>query len=268
MLEKQDFGSVTVFRTGRNVGKMVLYYVHCFLIGDILIDTSTTYVGQELLAALQNQTFSSIINTHHHEDHTGNNLLLQQSFGAKIYAHPIAIPLINKPQESRQRFYLRFLWNYPQPSQGVPLGDIFESDIYSLRIIHTPGHSLDHICLYEPKEKLLFTGDLFCGERVKNLRRDEDFNQILDSLHQLTNLDIATIFCSVSGAIPNGNQTLARKIAFMEDLQSRVRIQHQEGQSPVAIRRQLLGKENSMYWLSNGHFSKQNLVDSILGLSY
>lgn len=268
MLKRQEFNSVAIFRTGRSIGRMVLYYVHCFLIGDILIDTSTTYVGQELLTALKEQPLSFIINTHHHEDHTGNNLLLQQQHGAEIRAHPQAIPLMNKPCESRQRFYLRFLWNYPQPSQAIPIGDCFASDRHSFRIIHTPGHSPDHICLYEPKEKLLFTGDLYCGERVKNLRQDEDFDQILASLHLLTDLDVKTIFCSVSGAIPNGSQALARKIAFMEDLQSRVRIQHQEGQSPVAIRRQLLGKENSMFWLSNGHFSKQNLIDSILGIHH
>lgn len=268
MLKKQESGSVKIFRTGRSFGKMVLYYVHCFLIGDILIDTSTAYVGQELLTALQDQTFSFIINTHHHEDHTGNNLLLQQKMGANILAHPLAIPLMNKPCEGRQRFYLRFLWNYPQPSQGTPIGDIFQSGPHTFRIIHTPGHTPDHICLYEEKQKLLFTGDLFCGERVKNLRQDEDFNQLLASLHLIAKLDVSTIFCSVSGAIPNGSQALDRKIAFMEDLRSKVQTQYKEGRSPVAIRKQLLGKENSMYWLSNGHFSKQNLVDSILGLPH
>lgn len=268
MLKSKESGSVKVFKTGRNFGNIVFYHVHCFLIRDVLIDTSTTYVGQELLTALQNHTVSYIINTHHHEDHTGNNLLLQQNFAATILAHPQAIPLMNKPRVSRQRFYLRFLWNYPRPSQGIPIGDVFQRDLFSLRVIHTPGHSSDHICLYEEKEKLLFTGDLFCGERVKNLRQDEDFHQILASLHLLAKLDVATIYCSVSGVIPNGNQALAQKIAFMEDLKKNVLKLHQIGQSPAAIRSKLLGKENYMYWLSNGHFSKQNLVDSILGLPH
>mgnify|MGYP000903207715 FL=1 len=268
MLAKQEYGPITIFRTGRNIGKTVFYYVHCFLVDNILIDTSTTYVGQELLAALQNQPVSSIINTHHHEDHTGNNLLLQQALGVKIYAHPLAIPLMSKPQEGRQKFYLRFLWNYPQPSHGIPINDVFENDNYLFNIIHTPGHSPDHICVYDPKHKWLFSGDLFCGERGKNLRQDENFHEILTSLQQLANFDIDTIFCSVSGIIPNGNQALGRKITFMEDLKSKVQTLNRKGKSPVAIRRQLLGRENYMYWLSNGHFSKQNLVDSILELSH
>jgi hypothetical protein len=43
---------------------------------------------------------------------------------------------------------------------------------------------------------------------------------------------------------------------------------YREGVSPTHIRRRLLGREGLMYWLSNGHFSKQNLVNSILDLPY
>lgn len=52
MLEAKQYGSVTLLRMGRNIGQKVLYYVHCFLIGETLIDTGTIYVADELLSAL------------------------------------------------------------------------------------------------------------------------------------------------------------------------------------------------------------------------
>jgi len=35
--------------------------------------------------------------------------------------------------------------------------------------------------------------------------------------------------------------------------------------SPREIRRRLLGPEDKMYTITGGHFSKQNVIDSILG---
>ncbi len=268
MLETKKCGSVTVFRMGRHFGKRVLYFVHSFLIGETLIDTGTIYVADELLSALINKPISTIINTHHHEDHTGNNHLLQTHFNAKIYASAEALPFILQPHQVKQRLYLRVLWNYPEPSSGYPLDNTLDTGKHTFDIIHTSGHSPDHICIYEPNEKILFTGDMFCGEHVKYLRQDEDFNQILASLHKLESLDVQTIFCGVTGAVPNGGLVLKRKISFMEGLSSRVWALYREGVSPTHIRRSLLGREGLMYWLSNGHFSKQNLVSSILGLPH
>lgn len=263
MLKVSQSGPVTVFRMGRNVGKWVLYYVHSFILGEILIDTSTVYVADELWDALQGRTIKSIINTHRHEDHTGNNRLLQQNLGIDIYAHPVALPYLANP-DTNQPFYIKMCWHIPAPSNGLPLEEQIKIGDYMLQIIHTPGHSADHICLYEPQHKLLFTGDLFCGERVKYLRADEDFKTMLASLKKLEDLDVETIYCAVSGVIKNGHDVLQRKISFMEDLQTKTNELFQKGFSPVRIRKELLGKEGIMYYGSNGHFAKQNLINSIL----
>jgi hypothetical protein len=50
----------------------------------------------------------------------------------------------------------------------------------------------------------------------------------------------------------------------MENLQEQVQMHHAKGESPVAIRNRLLGREDRMYYLTAGHFSKTNLIASIL----
>lgn len=171
MLEARQSGPVTVLRMGRNLGKWVFYYVHSFVLGETLIDTGSVYLADELMTELRGQKIATIINTHHHEDHTGNNHLLQQMLGAKIYAHPEALPHLSHPQ-TRQRLYLKLCWSYPEPSTGLPLSESITVGDYTFQVIHTPGHSHDHICLFEAQHKLLFTGDLYCGERVKYIRQD------------------------------------------------------------------------------------------------
>lgn len=89
---------------------------------------------------------------------------------------------------------------------------------------------------------------------------------ILASLRKLESLDVDTIFCSVAGAISSGSLALQRKISFMENLQETVWKLYRQGMPPAKIRSELLGKEGTMYYVSGGHFAKQNLVNSILGI--
>lgn len=268
MLKALQHGPVTILKTGRDVvSSLVNYYAYCFILGDSLIDTSTQHVEKELLNYLSGQRIKRIINTHHHEDHIGNNLAIERAFGPEVYAYPDAIPLMAAPPPARQRFYLRLMWGYPSPCTAKPLADTIGFQGFSLQVIPTPGHAPDHVCLYEPELKLLFTGDVFCGTRVKYLRADEDFNQQLASIRRLASLEVNTIYCAVAGAVEDGQALLKTKLQFMEEMQGQVLALHGQGLPPGEIRKRLLPKEGLMYWFSAGHFSKQHLIDSILQIA-
>jgi glyoxylase-like metal-dependent hydrolase (beta-lactamase superfamily II) len=47
-------------------------------------------------------------------------------------------------------------------------GDIIQVGDYSLQCINTTGHAPDHMCLYEQKHKLLFSGDHILGKITPN----------------------------------------------------------------------------------------------------
>ncbi len=175
MLERKTVGPVTLFRTGRSMGGYVPYYVHAFLVGDALIDTSCTWVRSELLSALEGELITKIVNTHHHEDHTGNNLAIQKKFGAEVYAHPAALPFLEQPDKLHLLPYQVMVWDYPEPCSGLPLKEQFQAGGFTFEVISTPGHCPSHVCFYEPGQKWLFTGDIFCGRGFKYLRADEDY---------------------------------------------------------------------------------------------
>ncbi|MCP4603281.1 MAG: MBL fold metallo-hydrolase [Proteobacteria bacterium] len=257
-------GPVTLFKMGRSIGKYVPYHVHSFLIGDTLIDTGTSYVENEFLAALNGQPISALINTHHHEDHIGNNLAVQKAFGVRIFAHSDAIPKIGADEPDKLRFYQTFVWGRGRRSTAEPIPDVVHTGGCNLEVIPTPGHAPGHICLWEPQSALLFTGDMFCGVRDIYMRHTDDFHLWLRSLKKLAELPFESMFCSLKGYIKNGSGALGKKISFMEGLKEKVFALHGEGLSPTGIKQKILGREDTRFLLTGGNYSKQNLIDSIL----
>jgi glyoxylase-like metal-dependent hydrolase (beta-lactamase superfamily II) len=131
-------------------------------------------------------------------------------------------------------------------------------------VIATPGHSPDHICLFEPDQGWLFSGDAYIGGQDRALRQDYDIHQIIASLRELARLPVTTIF-SGSGTVRTiGQAALQEKVAYLEELGDRICSLHEQGLSPRRIRRQLLGRELPIAYFTFGHFSGARLVRSYL----
>lgn len=264
MFQVKQHGPVTVFKMGRQVGNFTLYPVHTFLLDETLIDSGTIHVDREFFAEMGKRRITTLINTHHHEDHIGNNRRLQDRVGVEILAHPKALFYLKHPEALKLHLYQRWVWGWPEPSVGKPIGPLVDTGRFTLEVIPSPGHCADHICLYEAAQGWLFTGDLFCGRGFKYLRADEDYPTILNSLRRLRSLAFDTIFCSLLGVVNHGKAALGRKIAVMEELEAQTRQLHEKGIPPRIIRKRLLGREGGMRWVTGGHYAKQNTVDSIL----
>lgn len=76
-------------------------------------------------------------------------------------------------------------------------GTVLPVGKYRFRCIHTSGHTAGHMCLYEPDEKILFSGDHILGRITPNITLVDLENDVLadylQSLDKLAGLDVKLV---------------------------------------------------------------------------
>ncbi|MGE5454129.1 MAG: MBL fold metallo-hydrolase, partial [Methylocystaceae bacterium] len=219
MITRTDYGEVTKFMMGKQLGDTIPFSMAVYYVDGLMIDTGPYSVYDELEDALGGLSIKKVVNTHHHEDHVGNNCYFNQ-IGIPIFAHQLTVPLNQAPTFWTSRFldYQKLLFDYPPASDCLVLGDYISGDKYQYRVIHTPGHAHDHICLWEEQNGWLFSGDLFRGERVKNLRVDEDVHTTIASLEKLLAFNFNTIYCCSGQVYDQAKQRIMNKLNWWQNL--------------------------------------------------
>jgi glyoxylase-like metal-dependent hydrolase (beta-lactamase superfamily II) len=108
-----------------------------------VVDSS--FNASEIIKTIKANGFNLkyVINTHGHSDHTAGNTELRSIFGAKIASYNL----------SKASFDL-----------ALNDGDILFVGKIQIKVIYTPGHTLDGVCLLVNNRKLLTGDTLFVGE--------------------------------------------------------------------------------------------------------
>lgn len=264
MIQTEQVGAVTKFRLARTLVNRGYYWTAAYFVDGLLVDTGCHFSADELCRALRRQHVHTIVNTHHHEDHIGANAEISREHGCAAFAHPLALPILHDPAKLRLQLYRRVFWGWPLPSKGREIPSEIATERYRFQVLHTPGHSPDHIALYEPSEGWAFTGDLFIGGKDRAFRPDYDIGDILNSLRRLASLNISWLFPGSGSVRQNPQAEIASKIAYLEGLRARIREMSAQGLDARQIARRLFGREGSLYYMTGGHFSAVRLVGVFL----
>lgn len=267
MLHIKEYGPVVAFRAARTFFGHAYYYTAAYWVDGLLIDTTCAFTARELLHALSHDSrpVLQVVNTHSHEDHIGSNGLLQRTFATRVWAHPLALPVLANPRLQPLQLYRRVFWGWPEPSHGEPIGECVQTPHHRFQVIHTPGHSPDHICLYEPEQGWLFCADAYIGGQDRAARPDYDIYAIIASLKTLAALRLTALFPGSGTVRVNDPATdIQTKVAYLEDLGSRVQELHDKGYSVQAIKKSLLGPETNIYYMTLGHFRGKYLIEAYL----
>jgi glyoxylase-like metal-dependent hydrolase (beta-lactamase superfamily II) len=220
---------------------------------------SAMRAGLEELNVDLNKT--DIVITHLHADHSGLvGALVRRN--TKVYLGEIdgSIAAVSQHRrgerlQDQYRTYLshgfpepelrKAMENHPGFRYGssvsidfTPLrdGDIVEFGNDSLTCIETPGHSPGHMCLYEPKKKILFSGDHILFDITPNITRwpemENPLRQYLLSLDKVYGLDVNLVLPGHRSMMNNHRRRISELIAHHERrLNEALRILEREEQT-------------------------------------
>jgi glyoxylase-like metal-dependent hydrolase (beta-lactamase superfamily II) len=238
-------------------GTLVGYEVSAYVVNGVLIDTGPPHARRALLRALERIAPRGAIVTHWHEDHAGNvpalasrgmPMLMHADCERRLRAHPSV------------RFYRHFTWGRT-PALASPL---LRFDPAPLQIVHAPGHSPDHQLVWDAERRVLVSGDLFLGVKVRVAHASESPRLLVESLRAAVALEPRLLLDAHRGVVHNPGPLLAAKISWMEDAIGAIDSLHSRGVPAREIRRRVLGPEAPVGWASGGEYSKQAFVRAVL----
>ncbi len=242
------------------------------------------------LSRLPRGSLHAVVATHHHEEHVGN---------LNWVAERARVP-IHVPEETARR--LQSPWRLPwvraaiigQPPKLEPpfeiLGDRIATRSGELEVFAAPGHSDDHVVLYDRRDKLLLAGDAFMGSYFATPNPDVDSRKWIETLERLLTLDIEVLveghghvhtmrpdFPDIAGVVirEHPKDALREKLEYLRWLRAQIEAGIREGLPPATVEAtcfpwgrgrawETFSKSELIRLLSIGHFSRSELVRSFV----
>jgi glyoxylase-like metal-dependent hydrolase (beta-lactamase superfamily II) len=263
MLKHYEIQGVHYWQTARNYFGRNLYITGFYLVDRTLIDCGPPNVLPLLKPLFRDLPLKNVLITHHHEDHTGNLNYLKTTYGITAWAHPKTSSSLDLVVREIP-LYRRIVWGRPEPAEMSTIPAEIETEKRGLQIIETPGHSEDHICLFDPERRWIFTGDLYLSSYLRYLRNDENIYEIMDSLQKLIQLRPVLLFCNHRGPVENAEEALTKKLSFLERLRDEVLGSTEKGISVETIAATKFKRDVFFRSFSRGELSTVNLLQSFL----
>jgi glyoxylase-like metal-dependent hydrolase (beta-lactamase superfamily II) len=267
MIHVEQHGQVFAIRMSRSIFGRPFWWTTAYWVDGLLIDTGPRFAAQALLNALRNLPVNQIVITHAHEDQMGGLwALLQRYPKVTIYAAPRALPILADPERMPLPLYRRIVWGRPQPCRVAVSLDTVDNLIrtpnYHFRTLETPGHTPDHITLFEPGQRWLFSGDVFVYSQQNVWAAEADLFGVICSLRTLAELHPARLFPSDGRISRTPLPELHGKIGHLLQLTREVARLDALGLPKEAMVLRLFHKEPPLYFWTAGYYSAANLIDA------
>ncbi len=247
------------FRLGWSLVGPPLMSAYFYLFDGLMVDTGQAHMGPEVLEIARENRVNRVVLTHHHEDHSGNAALVHGQMGVQIFGHDQT----RAKMESGYPIlpYQKYVWGKTTPVEMEALPERFDTGLGPLIPVHTPGHSRDHMSYFLPDQGVLFTGDLYLGDRIKFFRSDEDLGAEIDSLKKVLELDFEVLLCNHNPRREKGREHIRLKLDFLENLYGSIVALHMKGCAEKEIFSRLKLKED--YFTKCFCFGNVSMVNGV-----
>jgi glyoxylase-like metal-dependent hydrolase (beta-lactamase superfamily II) len=161
--------------------------------GSMVVDSTTGLLKNHLVKQLEKiglriNSVERVVNTHLHFDHIGGNYIFSK---ALVGMHESDANELKK--NPKATYHALFGGSIKRRGVDFLLKDNhkLKTENFTFLVVHTPGHTKGSICLYEPHEKILISGDTIFHHsvgRVDLIGGSED--NMLNSLQKIKELDV------------------------------------------------------------------------------
>lgn len=141
----------------------------------------------------------AVLVTHDHPDHAPGAVPFARLVGAPVYAFRLA------------------------GAERLSAGQRVRAGERDLTAVHTPGHASDHMAIFEPVTRALFTGDAVLGRGTSFIDPpDGDLVQYLRSLRRMMDLDPRSIYPGHGPVVLRARDKLSEYLAHREERETQV----------------------------------------------
>lgn len=267
MIHVEQQGPIVVIRLARAFWGRPLWWTAVYWVDGLLIDTGPCCTAHQLARVLQAYPVEQIVLTHSHEPMIGGLATVHQAFPqAPIYAATRSLPTIEQPERLRLPLFRRLLWGLPQPFTNVltldAIDNVVQTDHFTFRVVETPGHTPDHITLFEPLQRWLFCSDAFIYGRDESWTPEADLFGVVSSLRTLASLHPERLFSGNGRISRTPLPELHEKIGDLVRLTREVAQLDAAGIPVPQMVAQLFPNESRLAFWTWGHYSATHLVEA------
>jgi len=141
----------------------------------------------------------AVLVTHDHPDHAPGAVPFAQRVGAPAFAYRL---------RGAERL---------RDGQALDVGEV------SIRALHTPGHTSDHMVFHLPRSHALFTGDAVLGRGTSFIDPpDGDLRQYLRSLTRMQDLAPRTLYPGHGPVVLDAEAKLAEYVRHREEREAQI----------------------------------------------
>lgn len=164
-----------------------------------LVDTGAGDDTERVLRMLKKNADTGrvrrIVLTHRHPDHVGGAALLKEELSAEVFIHELDAPALTKASEADKQAEL--FGTAPEPIEVTPFseGEVISTGDREFRVLHTPGHTIGSVSLFDEADGSLISGDtVFVGGYGRWDFPTGSYDDLVRSIRRLSELRAVDLY--------------------------------------------------------------------------
>ncbi len=263
----QGYKNIDIIKTSTPFLSKIVFWTYFVRIDNVFIDSGNSNCPRRALIKYLNRLPARdkwlLLNTHLHEDHCGNNSVIQETLNADILA-PERRSSLDLP------LFYKIVWGNPKPFDYEIIEEkkIITDSGKTISAVPMPGHTKNHTCYYVEEDNILITGDAipYPVNKIHTLIY-ENYKQTIANLKSLMEYQkkSTTIVTGHLGVLADPDDIINKRIGSMEEVVERVKREWKNNDHDIEkTTRACFGRPKLLDYLMGSRMSVENTVRSVV----